>query len=330
MNFKGIAAAFASSLLLGVPARPRAAEAPATVDRVRVSAKVLVTPGSGATYPMWFGMDADAVEPARFHVTMHPDSSGGMRGQQSVATPTGPLPENGWRWDVVGELRRASIDSIELSLAWRRLEPAPGGGERVVAEGRRDVTLPENKGHLIDFVDLAASRRAPTSAHNAALEILAAPAEDETLAERRVAYDLWLVDEADGKRGDVRRWQVIAKQGEKIPFDFERLRWQFQDAPAAIETRVEGSFRGRVRADGKIDVAIAAVRSTGSSARDWMLASGGDKRVAMSSGETVRVELPPPDLGRVGPPESARVDALAGLLHGHTLALVLTATVLND
>ncbi len=94
-----------------------------------------------------------------------------------------------------------------------------------------------------------------------------------------------------------------------------------------------GDLRGRLTPDGRIELALHASRSTGSSTRHWALGSHGSKRIAMDEAETIRLELPPPqphakwapDL----PSERAHFDALPGVLKSHNVALLLTATAMD-
>src|SRR6266496_6859642 len=76
-------------------------------------------------------------------------------------------------------------------------------------------------------------------------------AEDPALAERRIAYDLWLVDEGPGGPSTTRRSRMTAKHGEKRDFDFEPLRWSIPEGngdvgPAGAKAHVSGHVRGRM------------------------------------------------------------------------------------
>ena len=94
---------------------------------------------------------------------------------------------------------------------------------------------------------------------NLALELKASVAEDPALAPRRIAYDLWLVDEGPGAPSTNQRWQMAGKQGEARDFEFEPLHRAIPtagsgtDTPGRLDTRVFGQVRGRVQNDGSLE-----------------------------------------------------------------------------
>jgi hypothetical protein len=170
---------------------------------------------------------------------------------------------------------------------------------------------------------------------NLALELEARIAEDPALADRRIGYDLWLVEEGPGGPSTTRRWQVTGKQGEAEEFRFETLRRSIPlsgiggETPARVETHVSGEVRSRLTSDGALEVAIQAKRGDSLEHGHWSIGGWGSKRVRVAPGESVRLELPSPNEAPRTPGEpAAETEANRRVLDGlraRTVSLVLTA-----
>jgi hypothetical protein len=231
-------------------------------------------------------------------------------------------------WEVTGTVRRAETDKIELEYAWeRRTRP---GSEQEPRSGRDHVTLREDERVLLDFVPaLATEPPASSCYHHVALELAASIPENPAQADRRIGYDLWLVSEDQGKR-TTRQVKLIGKQGEKVTFDYGAIRSkvagdlpsEVENTPeaerAVVETVVNGGVRGRVQADGSVELALLAERFVHTS--NWGASARGQKLVRAAAGETLRLELPPPE--EIKPTDPLTRKAIVQ----HQISLVLTAT----
>ncbi len=248
-------------------------------------------------------------------------------------SPIRQMPEGtAHAWEAMLTVKTATLERIELEVDWKRYARGAEGEPRTVAGDRRSVYLREGERHLLDFVSLHPAALQPC--YSLALELKAGVAEDPALAERRVAYDLWLVDEGPGGSSTTRRSRMTAKHGEKRDFDFEPLRWSVPEGngdvgPAGAKTHVSGHVRGRVTSDGSLELALLAARYDSPGNQHWAIGGAGEKRVRVGAGETIRLELPAPREAPRHPGESAaEIEAdqriLAGLRE-RTVSLVLTA-----
>jgi hypothetical protein len=235
-------------------------------------------------------------------------------------------------WEARLTVRAASLEKIELDVDWKRYVRGNDGEPRAVAGDARTVEFGENERRLLDFVRM---RRVPgweSCYDNLALELEAKVAEDPALADRRVAYDLWLVEEGPGGPSTTQRWQMSGKQGEAREFEFEPLH---RPAPregttVRFDTRVSGKVRGRVQDDGSLEMALRAERSDRPEDGHWAIGGFGEKRVRVTAGETIRLELPAPDPDVSREPDGSTLkrDVEQGVLAGlreRTVSLVLTA-----
>ena len=90
-----------------------------------------------------------------------------------------------------------------------------------------------------------------------------------------------------------------------------------------METSVLGSVRGRIQADGSIELRLAAERSARPVDGHWVTSAHGEKLVRAEAGETLRLDLPPPSRERLG--EQDVFEAIAE----QRVALVLTPTLVE-
>ena len=92
-----------------------------------------------------------------------------------------------------------------------------------------------------------------------------------------------------------------------------------------LETTVSGSIRSRIQPDGSIEVLLAAHREARPSDGLWATAAHGSKRVLAVAGETLRLELPPPQKVIEHVDEPATFSFLAE----QRIALILTPTLVD-
>jgi hypothetical protein len=130
--------------------------------------------------------------------------------------------------------------------------------------------------------------------------------EDATVADKVLQYDLWLVhaDPAGGKQTE--HVMMRGQHGIDVPFVFGALRAPVPILTAGqlaydVATRVTGTMRGRLRADGLIDVAFDVSRADRLERRDNVqdVSRGGDgegqKTLHLTPGQAVEIELPAPN-----------------------------------
>jgi hypothetical protein len=308
-------------------------------QKVHIQLGVLATGAGHATYPSGeMASDLAIGESQVWGLAVSPGEAAGPGCATTVRmSPVwdGKVPEQAAHvWEARLTVRAAALERIELDVDWKRYVRRGADGEpRAVAGDRRSMVLEEGQRHLLDFVEM---RSLPgwQTCYSLALELRASVAEDPALAGRRIAYDLWLVDENPGGRSATRRWQVTGKHGEAKDFDFETLRRSMPagatggEASAEIETRVSGQVRSRMRNDGSVEVALLARRQDSGEQRHWAIGGSGEKRVRVAAGETIRLELPTPKEAPGYPGKSAAdIDAdqkIVAALQERTVSLVLT------
>jgi hypothetical protein len=220
------------------------------------------------------------------------------------------------------------MDKIAVAYHWTR-RAEPGLGSVPAAEDRGEATLTEGGRVLLDYVPVAEASSG--CYRNVGLELSASIPEDPAFQDRRIGYDLWLVSEERGSRL-TRHLQLIGKQGEQVKFDYGTFRSHVHRAssperPTAasdvIEMTVSGSIRSRIQPDGSIELMLDANRTAHPSDGGWFTEAHGQKRVRAAAGETLRLELPPPNFPGANEPET--FEAIAE----QKVALVLTPTLVE-
>ena len=308
-------------------------------QRVHVRLGVLATGAGLATYPGGARTGELAVgETQEWSLIPRPaEGLGGCATTLSIpAVPDGLVPDGAAHvWAARLTVRAATLERIELDVDWKRyVRTGSTEDPQVVAGDRRSLELREGQRHLLDFVEMP-SKPGWESCYSLALELKAGVAEDPALVDRRIAYDLWLVDKGPGGSSTTHRTLMTAKHGESREFDFQALRRPLpgsaasEGEPSSADTHVEGHLRGRIASDGSLELALVASRFDSPGRRDWGVGGSGEKRVKVAAGETIRLELPSPKEAPVSPGKSAKdVEAdqrVLATLRDHKVSLVLTA-----
>jgi hypothetical protein len=298
----------------------------ALARRAKLEFRVVATWSKGATHPIGsFGGELAEGGSTSSNMQVRMDTRADTSPCQSSVTgsvsppaaPDGPLP----LWQAEATLRRAEMDDIQVDYAWRRRSPAED------TTHRGSVRLSEDGHALLDFVPAFAASSGCWE--NVALELSASLPEDSAFKDRRIAYDLWLVSEGHGNRL-TRRLQLMAKQGQKVEFDYGAFRSKQPDGSrpderaSVMEMTTTGSIRGRIQSDGSIEILLAANRGAHPREGHWYAEAHGSKKVSAIPGETLRLELPPPAL----PASVDEPDTLKALAEQH-VALILTPTLVD-
>ena len=122
-----------------------------------------------------------------------------------------------------------------------------------------------------------------------------------------VAYDLWLVQQDGDGELVTDRYQVTAKQGQKVEYFFRPVPYagdgRRADANSAdILMNVSGTIRGRVRTDGRIDLTVDGSRWFTDAASTTGVGNQGRTMLTVRPDETIEVStnLPIGSLGKFG------------------------------
>jgi hypothetical protein len=206
-------------------------------------------------------------------------------------------------WNATYEVLPAELGKVSLRIDWSHLYAETRGQERQVAGDIRTITMKEGETHILDFVAIEPGQEDYCSA-NVSIAVTAKIAEDPEMKFEALEYDLWL-RHTDSKGGvHDRQFRTIGGQGTLIEYRMLPLRFvaaeSFYPNGAGIDSILEisGAVRGRLRADGSVDVKLDASRWIGI-ARQGMprrggVGDGGTKIFSVVPGETVSMVLPTP------------------------------------
>ena len=126
------------------------------------------------------------------------------------------------------------------------------------------------------------------------------------LARAVLDYDVWLVHRDATGREVLERSRGRTLHGESLDYLFPRLRYTADgilSPDGAVTADYSGSVRGRLRPDGRIDLALYAHRMLVE--RSLGQGDGGNTRATMSNGETLEFQMPSP-VNRTGGFEAQR------------------------
>jgi hypothetical protein len=200
----------------------------------------------------------------------------------------------------------------------------------------RRISLREGERHVLDFAEVEADEVGERGCYrNVTIDVTAKVIEGPSLAGELLRYDLWhRHNGGPGQRTALQRQQMVGRQGRAMEFRFAPLRFPVPGARledgSEIESILEvlGKVRGRIRADGTIDVSLDATRwvdaERAGTPRRGGIGGGGTKRFNVAPGETVTMRLPTPS-GRAGVEPDVWVDT-AEFYAGSIDEIVLTVT----
>jgi hypothetical protein len=190
-----------------------------------------------------------------------------------------------WRFDVSAV--EVATDKITFDLVGERTSrEAP---VRVLRQSQR-LTLHEGEFRPIDLLHGAPGG----DCVSVVLEATASVVEDPALQGKTIEWDLWLESDLQGAPMHA---ALTSPQGASATFAFDSIAGS--GGANEVLVQVLGQLRGRVRADGSIDVALNTNRVTSwgivniALLRQFHSGRGfGEKRFTMKPGEAVKIVLP--------------------------------------
>ena len=195
-------------------------------------------------------------------------------------------------WRIAGRLQAFDGAAATIELKWRRDVDAMGVEPSADFEQTLIWNAQEGSTRVLDLV-----RQAGSTCDAEVLEMRYILSGPDDLAQAAIGYDVWLVQPLPAGGRQVLRLSPSAEQGGSAPFAFPTLTVQERQpkpgaSPMSLSLRVQGSVTGRVRPDGRIDLAVDAGRMVG---RMPGLSSGsfGRTRLIVTPGETVELQPPP-------------------------------------
>jgi hypothetical protein len=201
-------------------------------------------------------------------------------------------------WRVTGRLQSFDGATAMIEVRWRRdvagagVEPGSDFEETFVWRAEEGST------RVLDFVRQAPGGDALCATKTLDMRYIVSGPDD--LAEAAIAYDIWLLQPMPSGGREVQRVSTSAAQGSTAAFAFPTLKLdEPKPGDVALSMRLEGRVTGRVRPDGRIDLAVDAGRIVGRWGRGLGSGSSGRTRLIVASGETVELE-PPPLFGKDG------------------------------
>ena len=287
---------------------------------------------SGYVYVTVGGFDRDGrIDPASLCM----DSAGTPRTDETPVAKKRELSSRAphvW-WAEVKALPR-EIGRVELEITWEHLFAERSGEPVKVAGDTRRISVREGERHVLDFVEVDAVSEGGCY-RNVTVDVTAHVIEGPSLAGALLRYDLWHRHTAGpGRRTALQRLQMVGEHGRAMEFRFAPVRFPVPGARledgSEVESIIEvsGEVRGRIRADGTIDVSLDATRwvdaEKAGSPRRGGIGGGGTKRFNVVPGETVTMRLPTPS-GRTGAGPNVWVDN-AEFHAGAVDEIVLTVT----
>jgi hypothetical protein len=194
-----------------------------------------------------------------------------------------------WEFDI--RLLSTDVDSVTFDLVWQRMDLVAGNKTAAAGE-RQTITLAQGDRHVLDFVPCTAD----SSYANVVIDVQASPLENPPYAGQKLAYEMWMVQNAADGTKTTRQISITGRQGERSSFQFEPvpLPLDLRAAPGVdspFKVYMDGTICGRLTPDGLIQIVLQSRRSY--RFREQGGGSGnGMKPFTMKPGETVSIDLP--------------------------------------
>ncbi len=198
-------------------------------------------------------------------------------------------------WRATIQPARVTGEDITLVVDWKRFDAVAEGKREVRAGEHRTITLKSGDRHVLDFVTSSAADS--SDCQSALIQVEASLVDDQPLANTTLAYDLWLVDEDEAGRRVTRHMEMAGRQREAMSFRFLPIGWLSDGSLAPADRRpdilmeVSGTLKGRLLANGTVEIAVTPSRSL----RFGQVGGGtGYRETVLQArpGETIRMEVP--------------------------------------
>jgi hypothetical protein len=217
-----------------------------------------------------------------------------MSSMQVAVNPAG-LNQAQAAWLIEGRLVDIHQGDATIDLRWKRVVNRADIVPQGSYEFEQRLVLRDGDSGILDVVRSTASGPAGCRAFGLAYELRLEGA--ERLADAAIEYDLWLVHSDSSGRQVTDQYRTSARQGESAEYLFRPVGFAADGEQAsthpAMEMRTSGTLRGRLRPDGRIDLAVDGRNSVISANRSGAVATFGRTLLTVNEGETVEVELPP-------------------------------------
>lgn len=188
-------------------------------------------------------------------------------------------------WAVAARLLEFAGDTATIDLRWRRVASVSGVEPSTSQERHQRWKVSEGGRTVLDAVHAATDAGdCPSLAVTAEFGIGSAV----EFRDAGIAYDTWLVQTLPSGETTTHHVRTSGQQGEAITMMFPRV--PLEGLPTSVpplDLKVSGAIRGRLRADGSIEVSVDASRYV--MTRDASLATGtsGRSHLRMGLGETI-------------------------------------------
>lgn len=222
-----------------------------------------------------------------------------------VGVSSADLDQGAAAWHVEGRLVELRQGEATIDLRWTRRINRPDLRPADPAAWQQRLVLRQGDGGVLDVVRTTKPPSPGCGSFSLTYELeFEGP---QALAGAAVAYDLWLVQQdGDGERV-TDRYQVTARQGQKVDYFFRPVPYagdgrRADGHSADILMDVSGTIRGRVRTDGRIDLTVDGSRWFTDAASTAAVGHQGRTMLTVRPGETIEVStnLPIGPLGKFG------------------------------
>lgn len=199
-------------------------------------------------------------------------------------------------WRIEARLQSFDGATALIEVRWRR--EVPGTGVEPAGDFEQTFVWRAEEGasRVLDLVRAVPPKTPLCDARTLEMRYVVSGPED--LSQAAIGYDVWLLHPSPtGGRG-VQHLHASGEQGSAAPFAFPTVTLPEPvlnpgDKPVSVSMRVEGRVLGRIRPDGRIDLAVDAGRLVGRSGSGLGIGSSGRTRLIVSSGETIELQPPP-------------------------------------
>jgi hypothetical protein len=210
-----------------------------------------------------------------------------VNGPESEGPPPGALID--WRFQA--RLKSSTPARAEIELNWKRTVKNRTAVDADTIERQYQLSLSERSREVIDIVR-------PPEGTSSDCEGFAIEAEffyrdEPDLENSLLQYDVWLIDTDASGEQMTDHLEPRGLQGRDVEYAFRPQRFDVDGkrSPAGpVSSRLEGRVKGRVRSDGRIDLAVGVMRWVQSGSLGT--GDGGGKLVTVSDGETIEVLTP--------------------------------------